>query len=49
MNRGIDVFVLLLLVLSTLALAEEDCGFFCKAENWLRGEGNLNGDRWQDY
>ncbi|MBS3140478.1 hypothetical protein J4479_05755 [Candidatus Woesearchaeota archaeon] len=49
MKRMIAVCILVLVVLSTLAAAEEDCGFFCKVENWLRGEGNLDGDRWQDY
>ena len=44
MKRMTAVCILVLVVLSTLAAAEEDCGFFCKVENWLRGEGNLVGE-----
>ncbi len=42
-KKMMGVWMLMLIVLSTVVIAEEECGFFCKIENWLKGTENVAG------
>ena len=47
MNKAVMIAVLLLLVLSSFVLAQEDtssdCNWLCQVLNWFKGEGNVVG------